>query len=426
MAPTELSEGGSARAEHSDKVAPEKWGAAIRSACEDVRDAGDGDSVDGVAPTLVARPSSTDQVSEVLRAAAAHGLTVVPRGRGTKMTWGLPPTSADLVLDVSALDRVLDHAAGDLIVSTQAGARLCDVQETLARGGQQLAVDETVGGESIGGAVAANTSGPRRFVAGTLRDLLIGITVVRADGVVAKAGGRVVKNVAGYDIGKLMIGSFGTLAVVTEAVFRLHPLPDVRAWVTVRVDDPGRAHELVHAVVHAQAVPTAVEVDWPATGGGSVSVLLEGKADGVAGRARTVAGLLGAGADAAEQDQPAGWGAYPWSAGETACKLTFVLSGLADVLAAAREVGADLRGSGGTGVVYAAVADPDRVPAAVERLRALCARHQGSLVVLDGPAAVKRSVDVWGPVPAIDLMRRVKDRFDPDHRLSPGRFVGGI
>jgi glycolate oxidase FAD binding subunit len=404
--------------------------AALSSACEDVHEAGADDHVDGVAPTLVARPSSTDQVAEVLRAAAAHGLSVVPRGRGTKLTWGLPPTSADLVLDVSAMDRVLDHAAGDLIVSTQAGARLGDVQETLARGGQQLAVDETVGGESIGGAVAANTSGPRRFVSGTLRDLLIGITVVRADGVVAKAGGRVVKNVAGYDIGKLMIGSFGTLAVITEATFRLHPLPDVRRWVSVQVDDPARAHELVHKVVHAQAVPTAVEVDWPAAAtGGSVSVLLEGRADGVAARARTVGELLGAGVPMDGQgaaDQPAGWGAYPWVAGETALKLTFVLSGLRDVLANAREVGVHLRGSGGTGVVYGALADPAAAPAAVERLRAVCTRHQGSVVVLDAPADVKGSVDVWGPVPAIDLMRRVKDRFDPDHRLSPGRFVGGI
>lgn len=422
----ELSEGGSARTDHtSDKSAADQWSAAIRSACSEVYDAGAADSVDGVGPALVARPASTQEVSEVLRAAAAHRLTVVPRGRGTKLTWGLPPTSVDLLLDVSAMDQVLDHAAGDLIVSTQAGARLSDVAETLAHGGQQLSIDETVGGESIGGAVAANTSGPRRLVAGTLRDLLIGITVVRADGVVAKAGGRVVKNVAGYDIGKLMIGSFGTLAVVTEATFRLHPLPEVRGWVTVQVGEPGRAHELVQAVVHSQAVPTAVEVDWPAAGGGSVSVLLEGKADGVAGRARTVGGLL-AGDPSDPGDQPAGWGAYPWGAGQTACKLTFVLSGLADVLAAARAVGADLRGSAGTGVAYAAIADPGQAPAAVERLRAVCARHQGSVVVLDAPAAVKGSVDVWGPVPAIDLMRRVKDRFDPDHRLSPGRFVGGI
>jgi len=404
---------------------PEKWMEAVRSACPDVAEAVEGDHVDGVSPALVARPSSTREVSEVMRASAAHGLTVVPRGRGTKLSWGLPPTSVDLVVDVSAMDQVLDHAAGDLIVSTQAGARLADVQETLASGGQRLAVDETVPGTSIGGAVAANTSGPSRLVAGTLRDLLIGITVVRADGVVAKAGGRVVKNVAGYDLGKLMIGSFGTLAVVTEAVFRLHPLPETRQWVTVPVEDAVQAQQLVLAVVHAQAVPTAVEVDWPARGAGSVSVLLEGKAEGVAGRVGTVGSLLGATSTPGD-DAPPGWAVYPWGAGDTAIKLTFMLSGLSDVLAAAREVGADLRGSAGTGVAYASVADPDRVPAAVDRLRTACSLHRGSVVVLDGPAEVKRAVDVWGPVPALDLMRRVKDRFDPDHRLSPGRFVGGI
>ena len=122
--------------------------------------------------------------AEVLRAAAAHGLTVVPRGRGTKLSWGVAPTTADVLVDVSALDQVLDHAAGDLIAVTQAGARLSDVQEVVGRGGQRLALDETVPGSSIGGTLATNTSGPRRVATGTARDLLIGVTVVRADGVV--------------------------------------------------------------------------------------------------------------------------------------------------------------------------------------------------------------------------------------------------
>lgn len=406
---------------------------ALASACARVDDPQEGDAVDGVRPALVARPTDTDQVSEVMRACAAHGLTVVPRGRGTKLSWGTAPTSADVLLDLSALDRVLDHAAGDLIVATQAGALLADVQRTVGEGGQRLALDETVPGSTIGGVLGANTSGPRRTATGTARDLLIGITMVRADGVVAKAGGRVVKNVAGYDIGKLLIGSGGTLAVITDATFRLHPLPAAHRWVTVSVDSPARALEVAQSVVHSQVVPAAVEVDW--TGGsGTVSVLVEGRADGVAGRAESVRALLGADATGST-DEPADGATYPWdvtATGDrrsTALKLTCVLSGLADVLAAADDTGVTVRGSAGSGVLYAALGPDtplDDVRSALDRLRRVCGDHGGTAVVVDAPAAVKAAVDVWGPIPALDLMRRVKDQFDPDHRLSPGRFVGGI
>jgi glycolate oxidase FAD binding subunit len=407
---------------------------ALGSACAEVRDPGPDDQVDGVPVGVVARPADDDQVAEVLRAAHAHGLAVVPRGRGTKLTWGLPPTRADVLLDLSGLDRVLDHAAGDLIVSTQAGARLADVQEVLAQGGQRLALDETVPGSSIGGTLAANTSGPRRMAVGAARDLLIGVHLVRADGVPAKAGGRVVKNVAGYDLGKLLIGSAGTLGVITEATFRLHPLPAASRWVSVPAADPAEAGRLVQSVLHAQAVPAALEVDWPVDGPGTVSVLLEGREEGVAGRAGTVRRLLGE-ASSESPDAPADGATYPWdvtATGDhraTALKLTFLLSGLDDVLAAARASGAAVRGSAGVGVAYAAVAAGtplEEVGAALDRLRRACERHGGSAVVVDAPAVVKQSLDVWGPIPALDLMRRVKDQFDPDHRLAPGRFVGGI
>lgn len=409
---------------------------ALSSACADVHDATGSDVVDGVQPALVARPGSTPEVAEVLRAAAAHDLAVVPRGRGTKLTWGRPPERADLLLDLSAMDRVLDHAAGDLIVEAQAGTRLADVQDAVAQSNQRLALDETVPGASIGGTLAAGTSGPGRVATGTLRDLLIGVTVVRADGAVAKAGGRVVKNVAGYDLGKLVHGSFGTLAVVTEALFRLHPIPATRRYVSVAVEDGADAHRLTQAVLNSPVVPGAVEVDLPPEGPGTVAVLLEGIAAGVLGRTSATLDLLGAGATAQEH-APTGWSRYPWDtaatgdARETAVKLAFAISGLADVVAAARACPAPvhLRGSSGAGVVYAAIPAATPVPdvaVTVDRLRTSCARLGGSAVVLDAAADVKATVDTWGPVPALDLMRRVKDRFDPDHRLAPGRFVGGI
>jgi glycolate oxidase FAD binding subunit len=397
---------------------------AVGSACE-VHDPTGADAVDGVPAGVVATPADTAEVVEVLRAAAAHDLSVVPRGHGTKLSWGRAPSSADVVLDLGRLDRVLDHQAGDLIVQTQAGTALADLQTTVAQGGQRLALDEMVPGSTIGGVLAADTSGPQRMLVGTARDLLIGVTVVRADGVVAKAGGRVVKNVAGYDLGKLVIGSFGTLGVVTEAIFRLHPVPEAQVWVSVDVADADDAQRLAQAVVHAQAVPGAVEVDVTATGGGTLSVLLGGRSAAVEARSRTVVGLLG-GAATVSETPPDGWASYPWSPGDTGLKLTCVLSGVRDVLAAAAEVGAVVRGSAGTGVLYAALSDPSTVRRAVERLREVCAVHGGSVVVVDAPREVKDDVDVWGPVPALDLMRRVKDQFDPDHRLAAGRFVGGI
>jgi len=409
---------------------------ALGSACSQVEEARQGDDVDGVRPTMVARPTDVDQVAEVLRAAAAHRLTVVLRGRGTKLAWGTAPRSADVLLDVSGLDQVLDHAAGDLIAVAQAGATLADLQHVVAGGGQRLALDETLPGASVGGTLATNTSGPGRMAVGTARDLVIGMTVVRADGVVAKSGGRVVKNVAGYDLGKLMIGSHGTLAVIVDATFRLHPLPQARRWISVEADTPAAAAAQAGAVIHSQCVPAAVEVHQPPQGRPSVHVLLEGRPDGVQGRAETVLGLLGSAAQVTDA-APADWGVLPWPTGDpgagraTALKLTFVLSGLADVLAAARQCPAavTLRGSAGAGVLHAAVAPgsaTDDVATCVAQLREVCRRLGGTVVVLDAAPAVKSAVDVWGPVAAIDLMRRVKDQFDPDHRLAPGRFIGGI
>jgi len=379
---------------------------------DDVRDAGPMDAIAGVPARYVAEPASTQEAAAVLRAAAAQDLAVVVRGAGTRQDWAVPPRRLDLILDTRRLTGVVEHAAGDLIVVVRAGTPMAELQDKLAPAGQQLALDA---GGTVGGTVAANASGPRRMLYGTARDLLIGVTVVRADGVVAKAGGKVVKNVAGYDLGKLVTGSYGTLGLIAGCAFRLHPLPAATAVVTRQVDTPDEAGQVVAAVRAGQVVPSALEVNAPPDGPIEVAVLLEGVPAGVAGRVEVTRALLGG----AETALPDWWSRYPWGSGDVGVKLTAALSGVPALLAAGRRVGAAVRGSAGTGVLYARAA-----PEAVGELRAAAHAAGGHAVVLTAPDGLE--LDRWGPVDGLALMRRVKAQFDPDGRLAPGRFVGGI
>jgi glycolate oxidase FAD binding subunit len=390
------------------------------------RPAAGSDAVDGVPARYVVAPVSTDEVAEVLRAAARHELSVVPRGAGTKLGWGVPPSSADVLLDTGGLAGVVEHAAGDLVVVVRAGTPAADLQRQVAAAGQQLALDVPYAGATVGGSIATSTSGPRRLLYGTVRDLLIGVTFVRADGVVAKAGGKVVKNVAGYDFGKLLAGSFGTLGVITEAVFRLHPLPAARRFVTAAFPDAAEAGRAALAVLGSQTSPTAVELDG-STAGVTVTVLVEGVDAGVGARTEAVRPLLGPDATVGE-DPPGGFGVLPFTDGGTGVKATSSLTGVGPVLATARECGLTVRGSA-AGCVYGGLpetSDPDDVATAVARLRDVASSYDGSVVVLTAPPAVRDHLDPWGPVPGLELMRRLKDELDPGHRLSPGRFVGGI
>ncbi|MDQ0381326.1 FAD-binding oxidoreductase [Amycolatopsis thermophila] len=397
------------------------------SATAAARRAGEDDRVDGVPARVVAEPSTTDEAAAVMRVAAARGLAVVPRGAGTKLSWGHPPERADLVLGTGRMDRIIEHRAGDLVVHVQAGVRLDALQEHLAPARQRLGISPVLppgaGPGTVGGVLATAATGPLRLSHGAVRDLLIGVTLVRADGTVAKAGGKVVKNVAGYDLGKLLTGSWGTLGLVTEAVFRLHPLPPAARWVVVPVRSAADAHEKVQRVVHSQVVASALELDRPADGPASLAVLVEGIPQGVEGRVRTLLDLLG---DAEVTDHaPAWWGHAPWESGGVALRLTHEIAGLPRLLDALG--GAAVRGSPGVGVLHAGVpADPEAVPAFVERVRGASAGWGGDIVVLDAPAPVKAALDVWGPVRGITLMRRVKDQFDPDRLMAPGRFAGGI
>ena len=390
--------------------------------------------LDGVEPAYVAAPDSVEAAAGVLRTAADHGLAVLPRGGGTKLHWGVPPRRADLVVDTRRLDRVLEYAAGDLVVRAQAGTPLAVVAERAAAARQQLALDPPVPGGTLGGTVATGLAGPRRLRYGAPRDLLIGVTVVRADGVVARSGGKVVKNVAGYDLGKLYTGSYGTLGLLVETIFRLHPAPEAQRFVVTTCADETEAHCRVQAVLGAQVVPAAVEVAADLTGGPvTLAVLLEGVARGVEARVAATRALLGAGAE--DQDAaPPGWGELPAPPGGVLLRCAAEVAALPLLLAGLRAAAASgltgtVRGSAGVGVLYAglpAASPPAAVAAAVAALRARLADVDGSVVVLAAPPAVCAALDVWGPVRGLDLMRRVKDQFDPDHRLAPGRFVGGI
>jgi glycolate dehydrogenase FAD-binding subunit len=397
-----------------------------------VRPADEADAIAGAPARYVASPESTGEAAEVLRVAAQHGMAVVARGSGTKQDWGLPPESVDLVLETGAMTGVREHAAGDLVAVVRAGTRMSDLQAALAEAGQQLALDAPLPEATLGGTVATNTSGPRRILYGTMRDLLIGVTFVRADGVVAKAGGKVVKNVAGYDFGKLLTGSFGTLGLVTEVALRLHPLPMTQRFVTVEVLEADVAAEAALGVLRSQVAPSAVELELPADGPLTLTVLVEGVEAGAEQRAADVQHLLGPGS--AVDSAPDWFGCYPFRVGELGLKVTCTLTGVGPVLAVARGIGQrhgvplTVRGSA-SGVLYGALpADVDTTVASqvLEELRAVAWEYDGSVVVLTAPAGIRDALDVWGPVAGIDLMRGLKDQLDADHRLAPGRFVGGI
>lgn len=479
---------------------PEPVLAALAAACPATRPAAPQDAVAGVTPRYAASPATISQASALMRAAAEHDLAVVPRGGGSKLDWGIPPRRCDLVIDTGSLDQVTEHAAGDLVARVQAGVRMRHLAEVLAQAGQQLALDlppSAAGGRAagtdpaengaagtdpsgngaaggdpegngaagngarlqdratIGGTLATGSAGPRRLRYGTPRDLVIGITVVRADGTVARSGGKVVKNVAGYDLGKLFAGSYGTLGLIVEAVFRLHPLPAGVAYVTNACADAAVAQRAVSEVVASQLAPSAVEIDRPARGQPvQVGVLLEGDPDGVRERAELMRGLLGTGAHTSPTVP--GWWGWPTgpgaSSGGTLIRIAFWAAALPQVLAvvdsAAAAAGLDpaVGGSAAAGVIYAAAgsdADSAVIAEFVSALRGglADAEHGGrpsAIPTLDSPPlvasavvvhcqpSVRGLVDPWGPVPSLGLMRAVKDQFDPEHRMAPGRFAGGL
>jgi glycolate oxidase FAD binding subunit len=362
-------------------------------------------------------PTSAKELSAALADATAADQVVGVRGAGSKARWALPATAAvtDLTIAMTGMDRIVEHAAGDLVVTAEAGVPLAALQEHVAKAGQRLALDPPEPDATVGGVVAAAASGPHRLRYGTPRDLLIGITVVLADGTVAHSGGKVVKNVAGYDLGKLFTGSFGTLGVIAQCTFRLHPEPVAMRVVTAQPDDVADAARWLGPT---GAVPSAMEWD-----GTSLVVVIESIEAGADAQAKAVSEAIGG---EVADGLPDGFGGRPWSRGGVGLKVTHRLGALRETLAA---IGSELtdarvRAQVGSGVIWVGAGGDDLT--ALDPLRKRVSEYDGGVVVVEAPDDAKREVDVWGPVRGMEIMRRIKERFDPDNRMSPGRFVGGL
>ncbi len=395
-------------------------------------------------PAVAVVPTTQEQIQLVLAKAANLSLVVIPSGGTTHFGAGNVPSRYDVALSLARMDRVVAYEPADLTVTVQAGIRLADLQTLLRAQGQFLPLDPPChAAATVGGMIATNASGPLRHAHGTVRDWLIGTRVVHAGGASTKSGGRVVKNVAGYDMHKLYVGSLGTLGVVTEATFKLAPLPPVQKTVAVAFDSAGAACFLVQRAHDAGLSIAAAELLAPRTatallGSGQWHVLAR-LAGGRAAIERSAALLDRIAADAgATIDSGVAASVWDrWAATFTPARLSMGLSVLpSDV---ARAIGAAERHTGdavshlsatATAGLIRVITDADSpatASAMISGMRAIAGECGGTMIVDAAPADAKQGIDVFGaPRSDIAIMRRLKQEFDPTGVLSPGRFVGGL
>jgi glycolate dehydrogenase FAD-binding subunit len=344
---------------------------------------------------------------ELAAALAEAGGTVRVRGAGTKLAWarGEP----DVELSTADLDEIVEHNEGDLTAVLQAGIPLARAQQRFAEAGQMLALDPPDAGATIGGVVATNDSGPLRTRYGGIRDLVVGMRVALADGTVAKSGGKVIKNVAGYDLAKLFVGSFGTLGAILEVSVRLHPLPPATATAVRRSNDPDALGRAAMAVSHARLEQLGLDVRWE-DGAGAILARFGGET--AAAQAGTAARLLGE-ADVVEDDDDL-WRAQrdaQRSPSGLVVKVSALQTDLPELLRVAEESGATLVGRAGLGLHWLRL-DTGPAEALVARLR-----RRWTAVVLDHPSDLEAGPHEPRDAGARVLARRVKERFDPEGRL---------
>ena len=414
-------------------------------------------AIDGIGPQIVILPASTYEIQEVLSYATDNGLSVIPAGSGTKLGVGNPPEQVDLVLSTSRLDQVLEYEPADLTVTVETGIWLAALQAKLAEHGQYLPLDPPYAERcTIGGITATNASGPSRLRYGSARDLVLGMRVVQSSGTVVKSGGKVVKNVAGYDLNKLYLGSFGTLGVITEVSLKLQPLPEIERTVLLTFTEIGEAVNVASKISGSQLLPTFLNLfvnNAPLIERSEPCLLI-----GLDGPSETVEWQINSVKTVAEQNRaigvevyegqrqeeirasmrafPEGRSASPTVISRANLRMTDIEGFVNTALELNDSSAWRVRAMGlmGNGVVYLAFSDfPDSdvpvqlVADTVASLRGAAVNVGGNLIIESAPTALKRQIDVWGPVGhSFELMKAIKTKLDPIGLLNVGRFVGGI
>jgi glycolate oxidase FAD binding subunit len=404
-------------------------------------------TIDGKKPGLWCSPATAEQVAAALRLCSEAEVAVTPWGGGTAMAIGNPPRQADLVLGLSRLNRVVEHDDANLTATVESGITLAGMQRALAPRNQFLPFDPPHAARStVGGIVAANLNGPRRIFYGSVRDLVIGMKVALASGEQIKAGGKVVKNVAGYDMCKLFVGSLGTLGVITEITLRLMPVPKSSATLTAS-GTLSQTLQLAAEMGTSRLLPASVSILNPAAANASglspgkarAAVRFEGFEESVSRQlrdTRAIAGRIGLEADllSAEAEEEL-WGYVrdvPLNADQLVYRLTLPPSSLAELTTTVSEwnsEGAPLRivGDAAWGSLWLSAQPGNANIEWFTTLISLVRERGGHAVVFAAPASLKGAIDVWGAAPpTLPLMREIKRQFDPKDLLNPGRFVAGL
>jgi len=402
-----------------------------------VRDASPTDAIDGALPLKLIEPADEQGLAKAVAWANENGITLAARGGGTKLSWGTPPLSVDAVISTKRLGRVLEHAWADMTATVEAGCTVSRLQEELVKRGQRLAIDPLFPERAtFGGLVATNDSGTLRIRYGSIRDLIIGITVALPDGTLARSGGKVVKNVAGYDLQKLMTGALGTLGVITQATFRLHPLPRESQTFSFGCTDSAAANRLILAIMDSMLVPTGLQMRVRAGSGPAVDIRIDGIHAGIEAQSEQLQKLttdtrrIEEEGDVWSERQQLWQGTDPSLIG----KISVLPSQLASATAAVERLCSSpqlkwsvVAQSTGLATVRIEASEHGQLHFALNGIRAAIHALGGTVVVLTCPAEMKKQIDVWGPTgDAQQLMVRVKQQFDPRGILNRGRFVGGI